>query len=281
METATDCGKVRSVRELMKSHMKWICLVCAAALFSAVNLQAQPGAGPGRGMTAGPPGPGLSGSTARLFGQNTSFSAQLEMQTAAGQGTDAMSIPGKLFFDQGNSRFEMDMSEIKGGMMSPQAAAAMKSVGIDKTIVVSRPDKNAAYQIYPGVQAYIETKLPQKEASAPASDFKLELTELAKETIDGRPCVKNRAVVTDKDGIKHEAVTWNASELKDFPVKIEQNEGGTTTTMLFKDVRFTKPAPELFLPPANMTKYDNLQSMMQSVLMKQLGGGAPHPSDSK
>src|SRR5260221_2540501 len=190
--------------------MKWICLLCTSALLGVANLRAQPGQVDGTSMTAGPPGPGLSGSTAKLFGQNTSLSAQLDMRTAAGQGTDAMSIPGKIFFEEGKSRFEMDMSEIKGGMMSPKAAAALKSLGMDKTVVISRPDKNVAFQIYPGVQAYIETKLPEKEGSAPASDFKLELAELGKEPVDGRPCMKNRAVVTDKDGTKHDSLVWNA-----------------------------------------------------------------------
>lgn len=183
-----------------------------------------------------------------------------------------MNIPGKIFFDEGKSRFEMDMSEITGGAMSPQAAAAMKSVGMDKTVVISRPDKKVAYQIYPGMHAYIETKLPEKEALAPASDFKLEITELGKETLDGRPCVKNRAMVTDKEGIKHESTVWNATTLTNFPVKIEQTEGATTTTMVFKEVALSKPAAELFEVPSNLTKYENLQSMMQTILMKQLGG---------
>jgi len=38
----------------------------------------------------------------------------------------------------------------------------------------------------------------------------------------GRPsCVKNKVIVTDDKGDKHESTVWNATDLKNFPVKIE------------------------------------------------------------
>src|SRR4029077_4889884 len=80
-------------------------------------------------MAGPPPGPGLSGSTAKLFGDNSTFSANLEMQTGEDGSAEAMSIPGKIFFDSGKSRFEMDMSQMKGGKMPPGAATQMKSMG--------------------------------------------------------------------------------------------------------------------------------------------------------
>src|SRR3569832_162173 len=80
----------------------------------------------GRGAA---PGPGLSGSTAKLFGDNTTFSANLEMRT--GGESDGMTMPGKLYFDQGNSRFEMDMADMKGVKLPPGAAEQMKSMGMD------------------------------------------------------------------------------------------------------------------------------------------------------
>lgn len=225
-------------------------------------------------MGGPPPGPGLSGSTAKLFGQNSSFSASLEMQTG-GDGSDPMSMPGKIFFDEGKSRFEMDISNMKGGKMPPQAAAHMKSMGMDKMVMIARPDKKVGYQIYPGMQAYVENPLPAQETAAAPTDFKIELTELGKETLDNHPCIKNKAVVTDKEGAKHESTIWNATDLKNFPVKIEQTENGTKVTMLFHDVSLSKPDATLFDPPTDATKYDSMQAMMQQVMMKRFGGGLP------
>jgi hypothetical protein len=249
----------------MKKHF---CLALSL-VFGIGSVEAQLGR-----MSGPPPGPGLSGSTAKLFGENSTFSATLEMQTGSEGNSDSMTVPGKMFFDQGKSRFEMDMSQLKGGKMPPQTAAQMKSMGMDKLVMIARPDKKVGYQVYPGMQAYVENPLPEQETTAAPNDFKIEMTELGNETIDGHPCIKNKAVVTDKEGAKHESTVWNATDLKKFPVKIEHMENGTKVTMLFHDVSLSKPAAELFEPPADAAKYDSMQSMMQQVMMKRFGGAA-------
>jgi hypothetical protein len=245
-------------------------LLCG--IFIILPSYAQPSP-PGAGGQA--PGPGLSGSTAKLFGDNSTFSANMEMQTSGNDGSDAMSMPGKIFFDEGKSRFEMNMTELKGGKMTPQAAAQMKGIGMDKMVMISRPDKKMGYQVYPGMQAYVENPLPEQEASGQASDFTIDITEVGKETLEGHPCIKNKTIVTDKQGVKHESLVWNATDLKKFPIKIEHTEDSTKVTMLFRDVSFSKPSTNLFDPPTDATKYDSLQSMMQQIIMKRLSGGSP------
>ena len=47
--------------------------------------------------------------------------------------------------------------------------------------------------------------------------------------------------------------------------------------MLFKNISFTKPAASLFEPPSGFTKYDSLQTMMQTEMMKKMGGGMGQP----
>jgi len=256
----------------MKTHFYLI----VSVLFIISSVEAQIGR-----LGGPPPGPGLSGSTAKLFGDNSTFSASLEMQTGNPGDSESMNIPGKIFFDQGKSRFEMDLSQTKGGKMSAQAAGQMKSIGMDRMIMIARPDKKVGYQVYPGMQAHVESALPDQEAASASSDFKMESTELGNETVDGHPCIKNKAVVTDKDGTKHESTVWNATDLKKFPIKIEHMENGTKVTMLFHDVNLSKPAADLFEPPADSTKYDSMQSMMQQQMMKRFGGaaGARPPRD--
>jgi hypothetical protein len=252
----------------MKIHHQII--LTGALCLGMVSAHAQFGPRPGA-MGGASHGVGFSGSTAKLFGDNSAFSAVLEMQTPGGPGGETMTVPGKLAFDQGKSRFEMDMAQMQGAKVPPEAVAQMKSIGMDKIIVISRPDKKVSYLIYPGLQSYVESPAQDPNADAPASDFKLETTELGKETVDGHPCIKNKAVVTDKEGAKHEATIWNATDLKKFPVKIEQTEQGSTVTMLFKQVTLSKPEASLFTAPNAFTKYDNVQTMMQQVMMKRMG----------
>jgi len=81
--------------------------------------------------------------------------------------------------------------------------------------------------------------------------------------------------VTDKAGNTHEYTVWNASDLKDFPVKIVTSGGGMSVTMLFKNISFTKPAAGDFEVPATFTKYTDVQTMVQTEAAKKMAAGAP------
>ena len=250
---------------------KYFLLLTTALLgFGLLPVSAQLGQRGG-----GSPGPNFDNALAKLFGANQTFSAVMEFQTSGPKG-DNMTLPGKFSFDAGKSRFEMNMSEAQGTSMPPSAAAQMKAMGMDSMVTISRADKNLAYLVYPGLSSYAEMTLPSSAAHADAADFKIETSELGKETVDGHNCVKNKVTVTDKDGGKHESTVWNATDLKDFPVKIVTNESGHPATMLFKNVSFDKPAASLFEPPSGFTKYTDVQTMMQTEVMKKMGGMA-HP----
>ncbi len=229
----------------------------------------------------GMPGGGiLSGSTTKLFGENTAFSATMEVRLNAPGGGDPMTMPYKMSYDQGKSRMEVDMTEIKGGAFPPDAMDQMKAMGMDKMIMIARPDNKMALIIYPGLKACVENPMPEASATAKPEDFKIELTEMGKETIESHACVKNKAVVTEKDGTRHESTVWNATDLKKFPLKIEMNEGGNAATITFKGVTLTKPDAKVFDAPSGYTKYGNMMDMMQQVMTTRMGGpgglgGAP------
>jgi hypothetical protein len=220
----------------------------------------------------GSSGPNFGGGLHKLFGANQAFSAVMEIQSS-GRSGESITMPGKISFDGGKSRFEMNMSEAQGTKMPPSAAAQMKAMGMDTMISISRPDLKLVYIIYPGLHSYVAMAPSDSSASADASDYKVETTELGKETVDGHDCVKNKATITDKEGNQHESTVWNATDLKKFPVKIVTGEPGQTATMLFKNISFAKPAASLFEAPAGFTKYDNVQIMMQTEMVKHAGGG--------
>ncbi len=245
-----------------------------AVIISAGLLSTHAQFGPRGGMNA-MSGPQLSGSMAQLFGDHSTFTAELEIQVTDKASGDTATVPGKLAYGEAKSRFEMEISRIKGNRMSPEMAGQMKQMGMDSMIVITRPEKKLSYLVYPGLQAYVEAPLQNTDASPSKSDFKVETTELGKETVDGRPCLKNKVIVTDKEGKKLEATVWNATapELKKFPVKIETVESGNQVVMLYKEIKLAKPAASQFDPPSGFTKYENMQTMMQQIMMKQFGGG--------
>jgi len=69
--------------------------------------------------------------------------------------------------------------------------------------------------------------------------------------IDGHACVKNQAVVRSPKGtVLLQATTWNATDLKDFPIQIEMKDNGNSTILHFMNVNLVKPDPKLFDIPA-------------------------------
>ncbi len=60
-------------------------------------------------------------------------------------------------------------------------------------------------------------------------------------------------------------------------MKIAHDEDGTAMIMTFKDISMTKPAASSFVPPADYTRYDSMQGMMQAIMMKKMAGGMGMP----
>jgi len=106
-----------------------------------------------------PGGPNLDGAMKKLFGDNQSFTADLETQIKQASG-DEITMPGKVSFDAGNSRFEIDLNDAKGLKMPPNAAAQMKSMGLDHMISITLPKKDLMFLIYPGLNSYVKTRCP-------------------------------------------------------------------------------------------------------------------------
>lgn len=256
--------------------MKKTSLLLAALLsISTLVLQAQPG-GRGGGMGGPPSGPQFGGHMKKIFGENSKFSAEVEYQTKDAASGDT-TMPGKLAFLDGKSRFEMDMGKMQNSKMPPGAAEQMKAMGMDRVVFLTLPEKKTSYLIYPGMNAYIEQSVPAGEATPSEADSKMEVTELGKEKAQGHDCVKNKVVVTDADGSKHESTVWNAPDLKKFPVKIHSAENGKEVVMAFKEVKLEKPEASQFEPPAGFTKYNSFMALMQAEMMKRMGGGGFGP----
>jgi hypothetical protein len=248
----------------MKKHL--FLFMAAALAAGTLPLYAQFGGGP-----AVPP---MDNSLQKLFGDNQTFSADTHIQVTGNNGP--MTLSGKMYFDNGNSRTEMDLSQMQGGNIPPQAMAQMKSMGLDKMVSITQPGNHVIDMVYPDAQAYAEMTIPAPPAGATTNAGSVTLTSLGNETVGGHPCVKNKAVVTDAQGATHNFTVWNATDLKNFPMQIasaDSGGSGNSFTMTFMNISLSKPDSSLFLPPSGFTKYDDMQQMMQAVVMKKMGGG--------
>ena len=182
-------------------------------------------------------------------------------------------MPGKVAYLDGKSRMEIDVSRSQGPQLPAAMAQQLKAMGMGEMIVIADESTNTSLFIYPGLQAYAAIA---QEGAKPADQSKVKVTstEMGKETIEGHACVKNKVVITDPDGKSSEAIVWNATDLKKFPVRIEAGEKGTKVRMTFKNVSFDKPDAKSFEPPAKFTRHTSIQGLMGEAMKKMLGSGA-------
>jgi hypothetical protein len=94
--------------------------------------------------------------------------------------------------------------------------------------------------------------------------------------VDGQPCIKNKFIITDLRGKDHESIVWKATDLNEFPIKIEAKEQGQAIIVLYKKISLTKPSASQFEPPVGFTKYDSMEAMIEQQMKKH--GDVP-PAD--
>jgi hypothetical protein len=203
---------------------------------------------------SGPGSPaGVDALVATLFGNVKAFSAKCDTRMLDGDQKETMSMTMDFALLDGKMRAEVDIAQMKNKDMPPGAAEMMKQSGMDRVISIVRPDKTNQIIVYPNLKSCL-------------------IMPLAKETIDGHACIKNKAIVTDAKGKTHEFTLWNATDLKDFPVQIQNTEDGTTTVMLFKQIQVAKPDAAKFEVPSDYKQYDDMQSFMRAMMSRMTGG---------
>jgi len=219
--------------------------------------------------------PGLNAALVRLFGNVHAFTAQLQIRMTDAQGVETLNAPMKFSLLDGKMRGDLEISKLKSKDLPALAASAAKSVGMDNVITLVRPDLKETYLVYPAFKACIVAPIDELDVAALRKPAKIQRTALAREMIDGHPCVKNKTVVTEPDGRQHEAIVWNATDMKDFPLRIQTVDGTDTILMHFRQVKFERPAAKDFDLPAGTDKYDDPQDLTQAVmknLLKQVLG---------
>lgn len=216
------------------------------------------------------PPTGVNAEMLKLFGDTKAFTAKADARLLDKDQQETLSMPITMALRDGKLRSEMNMSEIKGQAIPAEAAAMMKQAGMDQMITIVRPDKKATLISYPGLKSYAEMPFSENEKK----EEKVELTEVGKETIDGHPCVKKKLVTTDSKGRPQELFVWQATDMKNFPVQMELPQRSNKLVVKFQAPKMEAPDAALFDIPAGYTKYDSIQMMMQSAMMKMFSNGA-------
>jgi len=222
-------------------------------------------------MSGGGPG-GWNAAMTKLFGDVKAFSAKADMRVLDNADKESMSMVMTFALLDGMVRMEIDLAQMKNAALPPGATASLKQMGMDRLTTIVLPEKKAVYIIYPGLQAYVNMPMPEEEAAAAKKDFKINKTEMGKEAIDGHACVKNKVVMTDDKGEKHEVLVWEAADLKNFPLQMRMSDKGTNVVIRYKDVQFARPDTRQFEAPAGYAKHTDMTQLMQVAMQKMMNG---------
>ncbi|HWC60829.1 MAG TPA: hypothetical protein VHC44_14130 [Verrucomicrobiae bacterium] len=191
---------------------------------------------------------GVSSAMIKLFGDD-SFTAQAEIKVMNSNHVVWLQMPGAFASSDTKLRLDVDVKLIKSSSIPAAMIGMFVQAGKDRVTSAIRPDKKVTYIIYPNARTY--SIIPMSPVDAEIANQKLEKKPLGKETFDGHPCVRNLSTVKSPRGaVLLTATTWNATDLKDFPIQIEMKENGNSTIMHFMNVKLGKPDPRLFDIPA-------------------------------
>lgn len=238
----------------------------AVLLTGETGLRAQV---PGGNQTA------LNAAMLKLFGEVTSFTSKADVRLLEKGAKEPMTMSVDFAMLDGNARMDLDMATLKSKQLPAETLASFKAAGLDKLATIVRPDRKVTVVIYPVVRSYAEMPMSKQEAADMDRKYRVEKTKLGRETIDGHACDKTKAVVIADTGGKQEAMVWYAADLKNFPLKIQLDQQQSTVVMQYRDVKLVRPEARQFEAPTGFTKYGSLEQLMQSAMMKMLGGGGP------
>jgi hypothetical protein len=226
-------------------------------------------------VTAGA-SPGLNAALVRFFGDITAFTAHLEIRMVDDKGAETLNAPMQFALLDGRMRGEIEIAKLKSNELPALASTAVESVGMDRVVTLVRPDNKESYLYYPSFQACIVAPIAREDLEALKQPATLQKTPLGKETLNGHPCVKNKVIVSGPGGARHEAIVWNATDLKDFPLQIQTQDGADTIILRFQNVKFERPDPKLFNLPEGTVKYRNVTELTQAMVKKLLGQAIGH-----
>lgn len=85
-------------------------------------------------------------------------------------------------------------------------------------------------------------------------------------------------VFSTAKGSQLEVTVSRAADLKNLPIRLTSSQGGNTLAATLKNVQLGKPVAAAFDAPAGLTRYNDMQTLMQEAIMKRLapaGGAVP------
>jgi hypothetical protein len=210
-----------------------------------------------------------------LLAEPRPFTARAHWIFFADSPEERTQVPMTLAMSGGQMRWDLNLEESPREQFLPGALPALKQMKMDKISLYLQP--NRAVQVtFPGAESVVVLPLPKDQRVVEkAGDQAAQLTQTAvgRETIDGHVCVKFRLLVPAGKTTTAEAYVWRATDLENFPLRLQIRFGTESHVLQFKQPNFAKIEPAQLVPPAKFKRFADLETLMQSNLLRGLGLG--------
>lgn len=235
-------------------------------------------AGPARAQLANGLLPGLdhapflAAAMSEVFSDSRAFSA-VALAQLPGR-SPGQALPLGFATSKGRMRWYLNLERAQGLNLEPEVASLLREAKLGQILLLLRPETNAVVAI-PGLKAWFELPMPVPQSVKDKAQEKagfLQKTEVGREMVEGHPCVKYRLHNAGGKDSQEEAFVWQATDLKNLPIRFQARIHGEQYGLLFRDVRQSEPDPKLFDPPTGYTKIAGPEVLLQSALLRQMPG---------
>jgi hypothetical protein len=215
---------------------------------------------------------GLTAATLKLFSDFPAFTSKSDVRLQEKGGRTPTTLTMDFGVLDGKVRMELDMGNVRSTQIPAQTLASLKAAGLSRVVTVLLPERRKALVIYPGANSYAEIAMAPEEAADMYKKVEIEKNRMAKETIGGHVCEKTKVTLRSDNGEKHDALVWYATDLNNFPLRIQMDQADATVVMDFRDVKLARPDSKQFEAPPGFVRYDNAETLMQNAMLRALGG---------
>jgi hypothetical protein len=227
--------------------------------------------------------PFLAAALSEVFSDSRAFSAQAILQLPGDQPNQG--IPLGFATLNGHMRWYLNLDQARSSRLDPALTTWLREARLNQVLFILRPETNALV-VVPGLKQWFEfapPKSPEIQAKAEEKVGFLQKTEVGRETVDGHPCVKYRLDLPKERGSGEQAFVWQATDLKNLPIKFQTALNGEIFTLLFRQIKDTPPDAKHFEPTAGYARVSGPETLLQNALLGGLTGnnppaGAPLPS---
>jgi len=198
---------------------------------------------------------------AAVFGDHTTFSAVVRMAEKDVSASTPRTRKLRYYSAHGKLRLEEDLA--KNSKYSPEELQERRLKGTDRYVWIVDPARQTTMLLLPALNSYVETDASPPSEQDASAEPKTEKFKVGEETVEGHPCARYRIVAAEQAG-QIEIATWEAADLRRFPVQVQVPHGDRTITIRFTKVKFAKPPASRFEVPAGYRRYKTIQEVMDA-----------------